>query len=133
MRGNHGGGAVDDGHSPRHTAQLFLAKNYNLSQSAVSYDRGVLEETMINLEVFVTRMFDNLRGMLRSILLVPTRSFQQPEAPRPYTRRNSFQDLVRSRLRQPFIMHLCNMFRWMYKQGAMSRTETCWCRVNWGA
>jgi hypothetical protein len=93
-RGSHIG-PVDDGHSPRHTAQLFVAKNYNLSQNAVSYDRGVLEDTLLNLEVFITRMFENLRVILRSVLLVPARNVKQPEAAKRHIRRASFQDMVR--------------------------------------
>ena len=89
------GAAGDAGHSPRHTAQLFLPKTYNLSHNALSYDRGVLEDTMLNLEVFVTRLFDSLRGILRSILLAPAKSVKQPEAPMMQSRRASFNDMVR--------------------------------------
>ena len=86
---------VDAGHSPRHTAQLFLAKTYNLSHNALSYDRGVLEDTMLNLEVFVTRLFDSLRGILLSVLLAPAKRVKQPEARMVHTRRASFHDMVR--------------------------------------
>jgi hypothetical protein len=84
---------VPPGHSPRHTAQLFLSKNYNLT--AVSYDRGVLEETMINLEVFVTCMFESMRVIARAILMIPKKEDKPAAGLQRYNRRASFQDMVR--------------------------------------
>ena len=50
---------------------------------------------MLNLEVFVTRLFDSLRGILLSVLLAPAKRVKQPEARMVHTRRASFHDMVR--------------------------------------
>eukprot|EP00892_Ulva_mutabilis_P007490 jgi/Ulvmu1/5112/UM021_0129.1 len=71
-------------------SQLF-GMPYNLA--AVSYDRGVLQETIMHLEIFVTRLFDGLRVLLRSLLLLPkTQSTRRPSSP-IHGRRASFHEM----------------------------------------
>jgi hypothetical protein len=131
-------GPLDDGHSPRHTAQFFVAKSYNLSHNAVSYDRGVLEDTMLNLEVFITKVFENLRIILRSVLLLSRKPVKQPEAARLHMRRASFQDMVQIfELLLPCMLEI-NMLQCVVPQEILQNSQyisshdvSISCRVNW--
>lgn len=76
------------------STQLFHMP-YNLA--AVSYDRGVIQETIMHLEIFITRLFDGLRLLLRTFLLLPPqhRGMHHTASKTPRHRRSSFHEMVR--------------------------------------
>lgn len=88
------------------TTQLFHLP-YNLA--AVSYDRGVLQESIMYLEIIITRVFDGLRLLLRTMLLLPPKcSSQYKNAVKPTRHtRSSFHEMVRKSSHINSIFILC--------------------------
>lgn len=89
------------------TAPLFHMP-YNLA--AVSYDRGVLQETIMHLEILITRIFDGLRLLFHPVLVLPAKSKKhtQKRANLTNLRRSSFHEMVSLSLGQcTAIVALC--------------------------
>lgn len=84
---------------PSHVSQVQGHSNTQLfcmpyKLAAVSYDRGVLQESIMHLEIFVTRLFDALRMLLRSLLLLPPSKPMRSPSVTVYQRRSSFHEMV---------------------------------------
>lgn len=101
------------------STQLFHMP-YNLA--AVSYDRGVLQETVMHVEIFITRLFDGLRLLLRTLLLLPPqhRGIHHNASKPPRHRRSSFHEMVR-------LHKLCIAF-WLIM--SLSMGGTCYSHIK---